>query len=192
MTAAAAPGPGLIGALALFLVLLALQRLRELRVSSRNQARMRALGGREHGAGHFFWFVLLHGLFPLGLVAEVVFLGARPGAPWPLWLALLLAAQALRFAAMQALGERWSVRIWVLPGAPLVTRGPYRFVRHPNYLAVVAELPAAALLFGAWRTALIFSIANLLILRMRIRAEERALGIGAAAVGPVDRPDAFL
>ena len=92
-----------------------------------------------------------------------------------MWLGLWLSAQALRVAAIRALGERWSVRIWVIPGAPLVRSGPYRYLRHPNYLAVVVELLAASLLFGAWRTALGLSALNLVALRWRIRAEEAAL-----------------
>jgi methyltransferase len=124
----------------------------------------------------------VHALFPILLGLEVLLLGARPDAGWPLWLALWLAAQALRYAAVGALGERWTVRIWVLPGAPLVRRGPYRLLRHPNYVAVVVELLAAPLLFGAWRTALVIGVLDLLVLRQRIRAEEAALG---SAVGPV-------
>lgn len=166
-----------------FLVLLTLQRLGELRLSARNESKMWALGGREVESGQFPWMVLLHVLFPLSLAAEVAFLGARPGRPWPLWLGVVLATQALRFATMSALGVRWSVHIWVVPGMKLATGGPYRFFRHPNYLAVAAELPAAALLFGAWRTAAVFTILNLVALRARIRAEERALGIGPARSG---------
>jgi methyltransferase len=101
--------------------------------------------------------------------------GARPGALAPFWLGLWLAAQALRAAAIRALGERWTVRVLVLPGAPLVRSGPYRLLRHPNYLAVGLEFVAAPLLFGAWRTALAFSLANLALLAVRIRCEERAL-----------------
>jgi methyltransferase len=163
-------------ALVLFLVVLAVQRLAELLWSARNERRLAARGGREQGAGHFPLLVLVHVLFPVLLVAEVLSLGARPGPLWPLWLALWLVAQALRYAAVRALGERWTVRVWVLPGAPLVRSGPYRFLRHPNYVAVVLELLAAPLMFGAWRTALVISALNALALATRIRAEERALG----------------
>ena len=163
-------------ALVLFLVVLAVQRLAELLWSARNERRLAARGGREQGARHFPLLVLVHVLFPVLLVAEVLSLGARPGPLWPLWLALWLVAQALRYAAVRALGERWTVRVWVLPGAPLVRSGPYRFLRHPNYVAVVLELLAAPLMFGAWRTALVISALNALALATRIRAEERALG----------------
>lgn len=161
--------------LLVFFGALAIQRASELILSARNARRLRALGAVEHGAGHFPLLVAVHVLFPAALAAEVFLLGAQPGRLWPVWLALWLAAEALRYAAIAALGDRWNVRIWVLPGAPLVRSGPYRFLRHPNYAAVILELLAAPLMFGAWRTALGISILNLLVLRIRIRAEEEAL-----------------
>lgn len=161
--------------LAVFLALLIVQRLSELALSARNEKKLRAMGAREHARGHFPMLVLVHVLLPLGMIAEVLALGARPGPAWPLWLALVLGAQALRVSAMRALGERWHVRIWVVPGMPLVRSGPYRWLRHPNYLAVVVELVAIPLLFGAWRTALAVSALNAVAIAIRIRAEERAL-----------------
>ena len=158
-----------------FLVVLLAQRFAELALSRRHERRLAARGGREHGAAHFPWIVGVHVLFPLLLGLEVIALGARPGPPWPLWLALWLAAQALRYWAVRALGERWTVKIWVLPGEPLVARGPYRWLRHPNYVAVVLELFAAPLMFGAWRTAIVITLLNALALRVRIREEEKAL-----------------
>ena len=158
-----------------FLAFVALQRLAELVLSARNARIVLARGAREFGREHFRWFVLIHLLFPIALVAEVVFLGARPG-PWaPLWDAAWVAAQFLRLAAIRALGERWNVRILVLPGVPLVTRGPYRWLRHPNYVAVMIESVAAPLMFGAWRTAIAFAVANALALRVRIGCENHAL-----------------
>jgi methyltransferase len=152
-----------------------LQRAGELALSARNAARMKPRGAREYGASHFPLIVLVHTLFPLGLAAEVLFLGARPGPWWPLWLGLWLAAQALRYAAIRALGERWNARILVVPGLAPVRSGPYRVLRHPNYLAVVVELIAASMFFGAWRTAIGITVLNALVLRVRIRAEEDAL-----------------
>jgi methyltransferase len=168
-------GGGARVGLAAFLAFLVVQRGLELVLSARNARRLAARGGREFGARHFPLLVLVHTLFPLLLMAEVALLGARPGPAWPLWLGLWLAAQALRYWAITALGDAWNVRIWVVPGAPLVSRGPYRFLRHPNYVAVVVELIAAPLLFGAWRTALVITVLNALALRIRIAAEERAL-----------------
>ena len=161
--------------LAVFLGFLILQRISELILSARNAARLRARGAREHGRGHYPALVVLHTLFPIALAAEVLRLGARPGAWAPIWLAVWVGAQALRYSAIRALGESWNTRVLVVPGAALVKRGPYRWLRHPNYVAVVLELLAAPLMFGAWRTALVFSLANLLLLRIRIDCEERAL-----------------
>ena len=161
--------------LALFIFALAAQRIGELRISSAHEARLRARGGREAAAGHFPLLVVVHSLYAVCLVAEVVGLRAHPGRLWPVWLTLCIAAQGLRWASMRALGDRWTVRIWVVPGEPLVTRGPYRFLRHPNYLAVMVELIAGPLVFGAWRTAGLISALNLVALGIRIPAERRAL-----------------
>ena len=175
MAGAGAPVAGL----ALFLVLHAAQRARELALSARHQRALRLRGAVEHGASHFPALVALHVLFPILLTVEVLALGARPPAAWPAWLALLIAAQALRFWAKAALGERWTTRIWVVPGEALVTGGPYRFLRHPNYLAVVLELLAAPMMFGAWRTAIVIGVLNGFALRVRVRAEERALAMAS-------------
>ena len=167
-------------ALVAYLAVLAAQRIGELLLSRRNLRRLAARGARESGAAHFPLFVVLHMLYPILLVVEVA-RGARPGASWPLWFAAWLAAQALRVAAIAALGERWNVRIVVLPGEPPVRRGIYRWLAHPNYLAVALEFVAAPLLFGAWRTALVASILNAAAMAVRIPAEERAL---RGATGP--------
>jgi methyltransferase len=169
-------GAGAAGAWVIaFVATLALQRFFELAVSARHEVRLRAMGAREHARGHFPIFILLHALFPLALLFEVFGLGARPPRAWPLWLVLFAAAQVLRFAAIRALGVRWHVRIWVVPGLAPVAHGPYRFLRHPNYVAVTVELLAASLLFGAWRTAILVSALNLVALAIRIRAEDKAL-----------------
>lgn len=175
-------------ALAAFLLVLVVQRVSELVVSARHSRILEARGGREHAPGHYPFIVALHVLFPVALAAEVLVLGARPGPPAPLWLALWLAAQALRYAAIRALGDRWTVRIWTVPGEPRVRRGPYRLLPHPNYLAVALELLAAPMFFGSWRTALATSIANAAVLAVRIRAEERALA--GDPPGPIPPRDA--
>lgn len=152
-----------------------MQRALELRCSARNSARLRALGAHEQGRGHFPLLVLVHVLMPLGILWEVLAGAARPGPAWPLWLALLIGAQALRLWSMRALGSYWTARIWVVPGMKRIRTGPYRFTPHPSYLAAAVELAAAPLLFGAWRTALAVSALNLAALAIRIRAEEKAL-----------------
>lgn len=176
MSAILWPEPAITRALFVFLGAVVAQRIVELRLCARNSRALLARGAQEWGAGHYPLLVLVHTIFPLGLAAEVVLLGARPNAGWPFWLALWLAAQVLRYAAVRELGSRWSTRILVLPGAPLIASGPYLFLRHPNYVAVVTELIAGSLMFGAWRTALVVTLLNAVALRIRISAEQRALG----------------
>lgn len=158
-----------------FLAVVAAQRVGEVVLSARNSRRLLERGARESCARHLPYLVALHVAFPLALAADVVLGGARPGALAPLWLGAWLAAQALRYASIRALGERWSMRVLVLPGVPLVRSGPYRWFRHPNYLAVTIELAAGPLVFGAWRTALVLSLAHLLVQVPRMRCEEHAL-----------------
>jgi methyltransferase len=167
----AVPVAGLVA----FLVYHATERVIELTLSARHVRRLLARGAREHGRGHFPALVAMHTAFPLALAAEVLALGARPGRLAWVWVALFVTAQLLRMASMRALGERWTTRVIVLEGAPLVRQGVYRWLRHPNYLAVVIELLSAPLMLGAWRTAVVFTIANAFALRVRIRCEERAL-----------------
>ena len=160
----------------LLVLAVAAERLAELRLSERNASRALARGAAEHGQGHYPAMVLLHAALLAACAAEALAYPAPP--PRAAWLAVagVGLSQALRWWAVAALGERWSTRVVVVPGAPPVTGGPYRFLRHPNYLAVVAEVACLPLAWGSWRTALIFSAGNALLLRARIRAEERALG----------------
>ena len=153
-----------------------LERLLELRIANRNTARALAEGGREHGAGHYPVMVVLHTTFLLACLAEVWWLDR----PWIAALGLPCAAalcgtMALRYWVVATLGPRWTTRVICVPGAPAITGGPYRFHRHPNYVAVVVEIAALALMHTAWLTAAVYSIANALLLRTRIRVEERAL-----------------
>jgi methyltransferase len=173
VSAPAAGAP--IGWLAAFLAFLIVQRISELVLSARNARRMRARGAREYGREHYPWLVVLHTLFPIALAVEVLLLGARPGAWAALWLTVWVIAQVLRYSAILALGEHWNTRVLAVPGGALVNRGIYRRLRHPNYVAVVLELLSSPLFFGAWRTAIVFSLANLALLRFRIRCEEHAL-----------------
>jgi methyltransferase len=156
--------------------LVALERGFELWLSRRNAAAALARGGIERGREHFGFMRALHAAFLAGCALEVALLD-RPFDPrlgFPM-LALALAAQALRYWAIATLGARWNVRVIVVPGEPVVTRGPYRWLRHPNYLAVVLEGFALPLIHGAWLTALGFSALNAWLLHVRIRVEERAL-----------------
>lgn len=166
--------------LTLFLVvvgLTALERLAELVVSTRNARWSFARGGVESGRGHFPAMVALHTGLLVACVVEVL-VADRPFLPWLGWpaLALVVASQALRWWCIATLGPRWNTRVIVVPGLPLVDRGPYRWLRHPNYVVVVLEGIALPLVHTAWVTALAFTVLNaVLLLRFRIPAEERAL-----------------
>ncbi len=156
--------------------LVAVERLAELVVAKRNLAWSLARGGREAGFGHYPFMVVLHTGLLLGCVLEV-WLGGRPflaALGWPM-LVLVVASQALRWWCIRTLGPRWNTRIIVVPGLPLVTGGPYRLIRHPNYVAVIVEGAALPLVHTAWLTALVFSVLNAGLLTLRIRAENTAL-----------------
>ncbi len=160
-----------------FLLLLALERLFELALSRRNAARSLARGAVEVGQGHFAAMKLLHGFFLASCAAEVLLLRRTfPGALGAAALAGALLAQGLRYWAVASLGERWNTRVLTVPGEAPVRRGPYRYVRHPNYAAVVAEVALVPLVHGAVWTAAAFSAANALLLAARIPEEEAALG----------------
>ena len=155
-------------------VLVALQRLAELLLARRNTRDLLAQGGREHGAGHYPAIVALHTAW---LVSLVVFVPAET-RPDPVWLAILVLLQVARVWVIASLGRRWTTRIIVMPQAPLVARGPYRFMRHPNYAVVAAEIVALPMVFGAVWIAVVFTVLNAAMLAWRIRAEDRALGRG--------------
>ncbi len=164
---------------ALFTVLIgavALERVAELVVARRNAQWAFARGGREVGFGHYPVMVVLHTALLVGALAEV-WLADRPFVPALGWtmLALALGSQVLRWWCIATLGPRWNTRVIVVPGMPLVTSGPYRLLRHPNYVAVVVEGFALPLVHSAWTTALVFTVANAALLTVRIRTENRAL-----------------
>lgn len=151
--------------------LVALQRLGELLYARRNAKRLLAEGGVEVGAGHYPLIVALHATWLLALLALVP---AERAPSWPL-LGLYLALQGARVWILASLGRYWTTRIITLPDRPLVKRGPYRFLKHPNYLLVAAEVALLPLAFGAWEIAVIFSLLNALLLAHHIRVEEAAL-----------------
>ena len=152
-------------------LLVAAQRLVELVVARRNTARLLAQGAVEHGARHYPLIVLLHAAWLLTLAAVVP--ADRWPDPWLLGLFVLL--QPLRAWVIASLGGRWTTRVIVLPGAAPVWHGPYRWLRHPNYLVVAAEIALLPAAFGAWAHALLFSALNAAMLAWRIRVEEAAL-----------------
>lgn len=163
-------------AFAALVVLVATQRLWELGRSRRHERLLLARGGREHARGQMAWMTALHTTWLIAMPLEVLYFQR----PFHTSLAIaaglvFLAGQALRIAAMRALGERWNVRVITVPGAAPIAGGVFRWVRHPNYLGVVLEIAALPLIHGAWLTAALWSAANAILLSFRIRAEEAAL-----------------
>ena len=152
--------------------LVVLQRLLELALSRRNERRLLARGALERGREHYPLIVALHVVWLLSTLIE----GALRGPVlWPIPLALFLLVQPLRYWAIFSLGDCWNTRILVVPGAKPVRRGPYRYLKHPNYVVVAVEILTFPLIFGAWITAIVFSILNAALLYVRIREENRAL-----------------
>jgi methyltransferase len=165
-----------------FLLILAVgaERVVELVLSKRNARLALADGGKEFGREHYPVMVAIHSALLVGCVVEVWALH-RPFLPWLGWpmLAVAVLAQVLRWWCITTLGRRWNTLVIVVPGAPLVRRGPYRWLHHPNYVAVVAEGIALPLVHTAWLTALCFTAANAWLLMVRIRVENAALGYTA-------------
>ncbi len=155
--------------------LVSIQRLLELALSRRNERLLRVRGAVERGRGHYPLMVVLHVLWLLSTLVEGLLRGPSLPAWWPVPLALFLLVQPLRYWAILSLGDHWNTRVLVVPGAKLVARGPYRYLRHPNYVVVAVEIATLPLIFGAWATALVFSALNATLLFVRIREENRAL-----------------
>ena len=158
-----------------FIAVIAVERVVELVVSRSNAARAGKHGAIEYGQDHFAWMKAAHASFLVACPLEVVVFD-RPFVPllgYPM-LALAVLAQVIRYWAVVSLGRRWNVRVLVIPGMPLVKSGPYRFMRHPNYLAVILEGLAVPLVHSAWITAVGFSALNAWLLSIRIPIEERA------------------
>ena len=164
----------------LLLALVTAQRLGELVLARHNTSRLKAQGAYEVAPGHYPLIVILHGAWLIGLW-------------WLAWdrqmnlalAALFLVIEGLRVWVLTSIGPRWTTRIIILPGEPLVRRGPYRFFPHPNYAVVCAEILVLPLVFGLWRYALFFTALNAAILFIRIRAENAALRTGVSSLPPV-------
>lgn len=154
------------------LSLVTAQRLGELVLARRNTRSLLARGAMEAGASHYPFIVTLHAAWLIGLWLLAW------NRPLNLWLlAVFVALQTARIWVIASLAGRWTTRIIILPGEPLVRRGPYRFVSHPNYLIVAAEMLVLPLAFRLAWYALIFSLLNLAMMAVRIRAENRALKV---------------
>jgi methyltransferase len=158
-----------------FAVIIVVQRLVELFIAKRNEAWMKSQGAIEFGSSHYPYIVVMHLLFLICFMIEVMWLQKKPSDFWPILLGVFIVVQAGRVWALASLGRYWNTKIIVLPNAHPVKCGPYRYIKHPNYLIVAIELLVIPLMFNAFFTAIIFSLLNIVVLSIRIPAEERAL-----------------
>jgi len=180
-------------AFTVFVLLLGLQRLLELRLSRQNERYILDRGGREAAPQQMWWMKAIHAGWVVSMPLEV-YLFKRPFQPGLAFFAAIFfaAGQALRYAAIRTLGRHWTVRVMTIPGESLVRHGIYRYLRHPNYLGVVFEIAAAPLLHGAYLTSILFSILNAAMLSRRIRVEQHALARAGEVLFPTVEPEAAI
>lgn len=158
-----------------FMSFVILQRLTELLIARKNEEHMRQKGAVEFGREHYPWVVLLHTGFLLSVILEVLIFEREPAVFLPILLVCFMITQIIRIWTILSLGPYWNTKVLVLPGASVVKKGPYKFIKHPNYLVVAIEIFIIPLMFNAWFSALIFSILNIYMMTIRIPLEENAL-----------------
>ena len=162
--------------LVIILSIVIIQRVTELVLAKRNYDWAMQRGGKEFGADHYWLFWVLHMSWMLSLTLECLTLQPTLPELWPIFLLFVFIAQILRYWAIRSLGRCWNTRIVIFNGMSQIKHGPYRYFKHPNYLAVAIEIAAIPALLGAWYSALFFSIVNVaLLLAIRIPQEQRAL-----------------
>jgi len=159
----------------IFIAILIVQRISELLLARRNERVVRAKGAREYDEKGYKVIVLMHVFFFISLITEYILLGRTLNHYWLPLLILLLLTQILRYWAISTLGYYWNTKILVTPNTRPAQGGPYKYIRHPNYLAVIIEIVIIPLIFSCYLTSVIFTILNLLLLKRRIRLEEKAL-----------------
>ncbi|WP_202079849.1 isoprenylcysteine carboxyl methyltransferase family protein [Caldalkalibacillus salinus] len=162
----------------ILIAIVVLQRCVELQVAKGNEKWIRSQGGYEVGEAHYKLIVAMHLLFFVSLITEVQYHQRELASWWVLPFILFIVAQGLRVWSLTSLGRFWNTKIMVLPDHSLVKKGPYRYLKHPNYVVVATEILALPFIFQAYFTLIVFTILNAFVLRfIRIPAEERALGI---------------
>jgi methyltransferase len=166
--------------------LVVLQRIGELWYASRNTSALKARGALEYGHAHYPFIVLLHAAWLTAIASGI----RRDPGVHSIPLVVFAALQAMRIWVIATLGPYWTTRIISVPGEPLVRRGPYRFVRHPNYLVVAGEMAVFPLVFGQITNAVVFSALNAVLLAWRIRQENAVLDRHAHRQSPADVRDA--
>jgi methyltransferase len=159
----------------LYTALLILQRLSELLLAKRNGKIVRKEGAVEYDRSGYKYIVAMHVAFFISLVAEYFLLGRSLSSHWRVLISIFILTQGLRYWSIASLGKYWNTRVLVVPGATAVKRGPYKYLKHPNYLAVVIEIAVIPLVFSCYITSALFSILNLIALKRRIGIEESAM-----------------
>ena len=159
----------------LLVLFIIIQRIVELTIARKNEKWMKEQGAIEYGKNHYKWMVLVHVGFFISLMIEVIVFQKKMIAIWPFLLSVFFLLQIARVWVIASLGKFWNTKIIVLPGANIVTKGPYKYIKHPNYFIVTLELLVIPIMFQAYVTALCFLIFNQIILSIRISAEEKAL-----------------
>ncbi|WHZ06110.1 isoprenylcysteine carboxylmethyltransferase family protein [Neobacillus sp. YX16] len=159
----------------IFFSVLIIQRLLELAIARRNEKWMKERGAIEFGIKHYQFIVLMHSMFFVVFLFEKVAFSRELSSFWPFLAAVFVCVQLIRLWAISSLGRYWNTKIIVLPNVEVVRKGPYRFIKHPNYLVVSIEFMVIPMMFGAYITAGLFTLLNILMLLIRIPAEEKAL-----------------
>lgn len=159
----------------IILIFIICQRLIELLIAKSNEQWMKKRGGVEVGEDHHKWFVIVHILFFISIISESFIINKQTVHINYMLLFIFIITQVARFWCIYSLGRFWNTKIIVLPGTSLIQKGPYKYIKHPNYIIVGIELIVIPLLFGAYLTAVIFPILHILLLRIRIPIENKAL-----------------
>lgn len=155
--------------------ILVIQRLTELKLAAKNEKIMKNKGAIEYGEKHYKILVIMHILFFISFMSEVILLDKKISPFWPILLTIIMLTQILRYWSILSLGEYWNTKILILPNGNVKRKGPYQFIRHPNYVAVALEFIFIPLLFQAYWTAIIFMMFNSIMMIIRIKEEEKAL-----------------
>lgn len=162
-------------AFSVYMALLIVQRLTELVIARRNEKIVKERGAKEYGKSHYPFIVILHVLFLLSIFAEAAIFNRGLSPVWPVILLLIAAVQILRYWSIFSLGAYWNTKILIVPDGNLQAKGPYRYIRHPNYVTVALEMVLLPALFQCYFTAILFTILNGIMMMVRIPAEEKAL-----------------
>jgi methyltransferase len=160
------------------ILIVIIQRLVELKIAARNEVWLKQQGAIEYGHRHYKFIVLLHTCFFLSIIAEYYLRGRHTeiGFLSYLFFVIFIFLQAGRIWVLASLGKYWNTKILRIPGAELVSKGPYKYFKHPNYIVVVLELAVIPMMFNLYYTAIVFTMLNAVMLTVRIKEENRALG----------------